>query len=361
MTIKTMPMFALATIALCSASAQADDGESTFKFSGFGTLGAVHSDLDTADFTTGVKPNGAGATRSLSWGVDSRLAAQIDARLSNKLSAVVQVIAEQRYDNSTVPIVEWANLKYEVTPEFSVRAGRIALATYVLSDSRKVGFANMSVRPTEPFYSILPITNSDGVDLTYRLSQGDVVNATTVYFGYSKQKLPEAFLGGSAKGTGMHGIVNNTEYGAMTFHVAYHEAKVTIERVGVIKWPNKVLTMGVQYDPGTWYAIAEVIQTKLNGEKDRRGAYVMGGYHIGNFTPYVGYTRISQLTERLFNEEQNAGTLGVKWNFAKNADLKLQYEHVNLGARSTGLLLTTPAFQPGSNFRLLSAAVDFVF
>ena len=358
MTTKTKSMFALAIIALCSASAHADDAQSMFKFSGFGTVGAVHSDLDTADYAVGAKPNGAGATRSLSWGVDSRLGAQIDARLSDKLSAVVQVIAEQRYDNSTTPYVEWANLKYEVTPELSVRVGRIALPTYVLSDSRKVGFANLAVRPPEPFYTILPITNNDGVDLSYRHTSGDITNTTTVYIGRNTLKLPVPV--NEAKATSMHGIVNNTEYGAMTFHVAYHEAKVTIEP-SVIKWPNKVLTMGVQYDPGTWYAIAEVIQTRLNGKSDRRGAYVMGGYHIGQFTPYVGFMRISQLNEILFNEEENVGTLGVKWHFSKNADLKLQYEHFNLGARSDGLLQITPAFQRGSNFRLLSAAVDFVF
>ena len=359
MTTKTKSMFALAAIALCSASARADDAQSMFKFSGFGTLGAVHSDLDTADFTGGgFKPNGPGATRSVSWGVDSRLGAQLDARLSNKLSAVVQVIAEQRYDNSTTPYVEWANLKYEVTPEFSVRAGRIALPTYVLSDSRKVGFANLAVRAPEPFYTILPITNNDGVDLSYRVSRGDVINTTTVFFGRNTIKIPKPLT--EAKGTSMHGIVNNTEYGAMTFHVGYHEATVTLEP-NIVKWPNKVLTMGLQYDPGTWYAIAEVIQTRMNRINDRRGAYVMGGYHVGQFTPYVGYMRISQLNEILFDESQTVGTLGVKWNFAKNADLKLQYEHVDLGPRANGRLLTTPAFQRGSNFQLLSAAVDFVF
>ena len=361
MTTKTKSTIAFLVLAICAASVQADEAQSTFKFSGFGTLGAVHSSLDTADFTAGIRPNGAGATRNLSWNVDSRLGAQLDARIGNKLSAVVQLIAEQRWDNSMVPTVEWANVQYEVTPEFRVRVGRIALPTYLLSDSRKVGFANMAVRPPEAIYKILPITNSDGVDMSYRLSSGELLNTTTVYVGQNTIKLATGALKGvKAKATEVHGIVNNTEYGAATFHVAYHEQKLTIKPT-LNKSPLKVFTMGVQYDPGTWLAIAEVVQDKLSGKDNRRAGYAMVGYHIGEFTPYAGYTRVLQLNPMRSNQEQTVGTLGVRWNLVKNADLKLQYEHIRLGQGADGGLVTTREFQPGSNFRLLSAVVDFVY
>jgi hypothetical protein len=53
---------------------------------------------------------------------------------------------------------------------------------------------------------------------------------------------------------------------------------------------------------------------------------------------------------------------GVRWDFVKNADLKLQLDHTRIGAGSTGELSNTqPDFQLGSRFNLLSITVDFVF
>ena len=59
---------------------------------------------------------------------------------------------------------------------------------------------------------------------------------------------------------------------------------------------------------------------------------------------------------------QNTASLGVRWDFAKNAALKVQYDHVELGASSHGTFGNVqPDFQRGGTVRLISAAVDFVF
>ena len=103
-----------------SASISADPNTSMFLFSGFGTLGVVHSSEDLADFTASIfKPNGAGYTRSWSPSVDSLIGGQVIANFSPKLSAMVQAISEQNYDNTYTPRIEWANLKYQLTPEAS--------------------------------------------------------------------------------------------------------------------------------------------------------------------------------------------------------------------------------------------------
>jgi hypothetical protein len=55
-------------------------------------------------------------------------------------------------------------------------------------------------------------------------------------------------------------------------------------------------------------------------------------------------------------------TLGVRWDFAKNTALKLQYDHIDLGDNSAGRLANVqPGFTRGSNVNLFSAALDFVF
>jgi hypothetical protein len=113
-----------------------------FSFSGYGTLGEVHSSEDRADFTTSIfKPNGAGASGVWSAAVDSLIAAQVTANFIPKLSGVLQVLSEQNPDNSYWPHIRWADIKYQFTPEFSARVGRIVLPSFLMSDVRKVGYA----------------------------------------------------------------------------------------------------------------------------------------------------------------------------------------------------------------------------
>lgn len=59
---------------------------------------------------------------------------------------------------------------------------------------------------------------------------------------------------------------------------------------------------------------------------------------------------------------QSTVSLGVRWDFMKNLDLKLQADHTRLGADSSGTLINLqPGFRLGSTVNLFSAAVNFVF
>src|SRR5471032_1842016 len=127
---------AIAALILHAAGATAADASpSIFSFSGYGTLGMTRSSEQHADYTaTNFQPNGAGYTRSWSPDVDSRLGGQVSAEFDSHWSAVVQVVAEQRWDNTYAPTLEWANVRYAFNPDFSVRAGRIALPTFLMSN-----------------------------------------------------------------------------------------------------------------------------------------------------------------------------------------------------------------------------------
>jgi len=53
---------------------------------------------------------------------------------------------------------------------------------------------------------------------------------------------------------------------------------------------------------------------------------------------------------------------GTRWDFMKNADFKLQFDHTRIGAGSTGALINTqPGYRVGGVFNLITATVDFVF
>ena len=103
--------------------------------------------------------------------------------------------------------------------------------------------------------------------------------------------------------------------------------------------------------------------------------YISGGYRIKKFTPYLTYAQNSPGTFlpdfpppsptsiRLANRAQSAVSLGVRWDFMKNADLKLQYDQVKLSNDSNGFLANVPSNVTlyGAKFHVFSAVVDFVF
>jgi Gram-negative porin len=386
-------------------------GQSMFSLSGFGSLGLVHSSEDRADYTASVlAPNGAGFTHEWSPDVDSRLGAQATAHLMPQLSAMLQVIVEQDYDKTYKPHVEWANISYQVTPDFSVRLGRIVLPTFLLSDTRKVGYANPWVRPPVEFYGLNPIFNSDGVDASYKLHVGEVANTLVGTYGRNDSRVPQ---GGSFDVKRLWVIADTLEYGALTLHVAYTTSSFTYDALDPIfngfrqfgpqglalasKYdlddkPAPVLTVGAMYDPGRWFVMGEWGRRNLHSAIGENTAwYVSGGARLAKFTPYLTYadTKPSSATSdpglnvtglppylagpaTLLNAglnailsnaaSQNTVSLGSRWDVMKNVDLKLQYDHVSLGAGSAGTLVNVqPDFQRGGTVNLFSLAIDFVW
>ncbi|WP_305633111.1 porin [Methyloversatilis sp.] len=403
---------ALLALALLAAGARADAPVTPgLTFNGFGTLGLVHSSEDQADFVAStLKPSGAGHTRSWSGHVDSVIGAQLTATLTPRLSAVVQVVAEQNYDNSYRPLVEWANVRYQVTPGFDVRIGRIVLPAFMVSDYRKVGYINPWVRPPLELYSLIPVESSDGVDARYRVTVGEITHTFLGIYGRTETRIP----GDSkvqAKGAGM--ITYTAELGATTLRAAYSRADLTVEAFNPLfdafrqfgpegiaiadryDLDDKRITfiaLGGMYDPGKWFVRGEWGQSDTNSVLGKATAwYVSGGYRLGDFTPYVTYARrkvasntadpgltVAALPPFLagpaagLNAALNATlgsapaqqtlSLGGRWDFASNAALKLQFDHTRHDAGSAGLLSNQqPGFRTGGKVNVFSATIDFVF
>jgi hypothetical protein len=385
-------------------------------FSGYGTLGAAHSDNDQADYLVDAfKPNGPGYTRDVSWDVDSRLGLQAAARFTPSVSAVVQVLVQQRHDNSYRPVVEWANLKFDATPDLALRAGRMVLPVYMVTDSRRVGYANPWVRPPVEVYSMVPVTSIDGADAIWRTPLAGGTNTMQLTLGRSSSDFPDAsgFDAGTAEARKIVAFVDNFEIGAFTLRGSYGEAKLTIEAYReafavfrqfgpageaiadrYVPDDRRVTFVGVgaTYDPGPWFATGEYARFNTRSIVGHRSAwYLSGGARLGKFTPYATYARIDsesdtsdaglpvaalpaplQPTAAMLNAalnaqlnalpRQNTLSLGVRWDFYRNAALKVQYDQVSLADGSFGTFGNVqPGFRFGGKVRIFSAAVDFVF
>jgi len=374
-----------------------------FSFSGFGTLGVVHSSESRADFTNSrFKPDGAGYTHTWSHSVDSRIGAQVTADFTSKLSGILQVISEQNYDGSYRPHVEWANISYAFTPDFNVLVGRIVRPVFLMSDTVKVGYANPWVRPPVEVYSLVPVTNNDGIDMSYRMRFGDITNTTRATLGNVRNISSPG--GSKTSALRQRGIFNTTEYGSLTVHMGYGQAEITMEGLHPLFdafrqfgtqgnaiadkydcYGSRVQakSIGASYDPGKWFLLAELAKSKAQCVIGAQtGWYVGGGYRIGKFTPYLTYAKVkvdsntsdpgltfdpaglNPVLNAILGAApvQHTISIGGRWDFAKSADFKLQYDQSRHGADSPGFLSKTqPDFQSGGKVDLFSATIDFVF
>jgi hypothetical protein len=395
-------------------TAQAHEtGVSRFTLNGFGTLGLVHSDEKQADFVSSqFAPDGAGYTRAWSPEVDSRLGLQLTASLAPRLTGILQLIAEQRYDENYTPSVEWASLKYDITPDFSVRAGRIEQSSFMTSEYRKVGYAIPWVRPPQEVYRIIPVTNSDGIDLSFRSRFAGFTNTLQGAYGRKDVSLP---AGGRIEVRDAMTLTDVLEWGATTLFASYGRIRLTIDdenlnalfagfrqfgpegeaiagRYSVNDKRYEVMAVGARYDPGDWFVMAERAHANSRtfiGEP--RGWYVTGGYRLGAVTPYVTLARVrldsstsdpglslaglppfpaaqaTALNTTLnglleSRARQKRVAVGARWDFARNAALKVQYERLDLDDGSPGVLANIqPGFEPGGRVDLFSVSLDFVF
>lgn len=347
-----------------AANAATDADFPLFKVSGFATLGVAHSSNETADYTsTFAQPSGAGYSHRYDFSDDTKIGVQLSAQFTRQLSAVVQVVTEHRYDNRFTPAVEWANIRYAFTPDFSVRIGRVELPTFFSSDVRNVGFANPWVRVPVEIYSVNPVTNSDGIDFSYRLHAGEWSNTVRLLYGGTVFHLSPGAL--RAQADDLLGVFDTIEYRNVTAHLGYERARLGVSYLPTL--PVRVYTAGVLYDPGPAFVQAELTRTTadtilpgyING-------YVTVGYRVRKFTPYVTYAREFSMNRPVLSPNDNVGqttwSIGARWDVANNIDVKIQFDHVSMPAGSYGFLIPkSPTYQLGSGANVLSACLDFVF
>lgn len=375
---------ALAAMVLGSGYAKAESNSPTFDFSGFGTVGAVHSSEQHADFTaSALQPDGAGRSRSVSYSVDSRLGAQLTATFNDSFSAVLQVISEQGADGTWSPSVEWANLKYQFNDDLSIRLGRIALPSQLYSNSRKVGLTNPLVRAPIETYRNSILSSNDGIDITYRTHMGSVTSSTTLLYGQKNVDLPDAENGSTrAKLKKTAGITSSLEFGDTTVRASYSQTRLTVESLlPLLDSPIPMLveigklgdnqlaksySVAATYDPGNWFLIGEAVQLDTSIGGKYRSHYVIGGYRIGDVTPYAVYSSGKQLEmARLpgaLSQTQKTVSAGVRWDFLKGADLKVQFDRISVGENAYGAFANyAPSFQPGGHANVATVLVDFIF
>ena len=406
----------LALSAACTQAWAADaSGIPPIKVTGFGTAAMTWTDTDDAEYS---RPNQiSGAGESPRTGVDSQFGVQADTRFTPWLSATVQGLVRKNGREGFRAGITWAFLKAKINDQWSVRAGRVVAPVFLISDYRNIGYANTTVRPPTEVYSQVPLDAIDGGDITYTTSFGDTVVTAQAAAGETNFIL--ALRGSSVKYKAEDLLALNVsvEHGPLTVRVAHSKAtlytdgpnpvdplltglrtagaafrlpalgqlandlatnnkKASFTSLGAILDYNNIVGQGE-------YAVRES-DTSL---PDTKSWYVTGGYRLGKFLPYYTHS-VTKVSDRVENtvptacaapgclplltglragvagltaiNDQTTDTVGVRWDFASSAALKVQIDRVRPQNGSKGLLLNV---KPGFTGPVTvgAIAVDFVF
>lgn len=398
----------------CTVPAGANENLS---LSGFGTVGYAYdrrADIAPArDISQ--KPRHGYATAP-GWRLDSRLGVQLEYRLGAQVDLVGQFVASDHFKADLDSVTRLAYAAIRPHPQVDIRAGRLNYDAFLMSDHRNVGYAYPWVRPPAEFYGWIPIFSIDGADLAYTHHDDDASWRIKLQAANTRLAIPIGD-GYDFRADRLLGISLSRRTAAWRLKAAYSQFTVGSEvpalapllgglgavaaaAVPGVSGEAAVLrreltfqgariayaTLGAAYDDGSWLAQAEIGRTTSTADVVPHGsmAYASLAHRFGNWTPYLMFGVSRPGNERrgaadwgplnaalrdpaLFTVnttriEQNTLSIGTRWDFHRQAALKLQWDRTRIKPSGYGLWWRDLAINgQDSRVDLVSATLDFTF
>ncbi|MDO6567734.1 hypothetical protein Q4561_11750 [Alteromonas sp. 1_MG-2023] len=135
--------------------------------SGFGTLASATADTRNYQFRTDRSQKEMAKKDGFAFKPLSLIGVQLDYSFSSNLDFVGQFVYREQDEQNIDSITQMAFIRYEVTPSWQVRAGRLAADIFHFSDTRDVSIAYPWVKVPTEVYGIVPARSFDGADISY--------------------------------------------------------------------------------------------------------------------------------------------------------------------------------------------------
>jgi hypothetical protein len=334
-------IFALVGLSGICSSSQAVD----FSYSGFGniTAGKVFS---SSGLEVGFPDNtrwrcpcyiadySHGSVYESRWSIapESRFGLQGIATVNDALSFTGQVMARNSAQKSEL-VVEQAYLSYNLSPKWTVQAGRKRLPLFFYSDFQDVAFAYNWTRVPPDVYG-WPVVNYNGVNLAFRDDIGGWAVKSSAYFGSEHaKKAPISKLNDPSRvdveWENMYGVDLELNRDWFTVRASINKSKQRRLRLG----PNGMeqfspdISYG-KYSPQTYSSLSMnvdkddlVVRSEFSkiDQSSQRGSYsgylVGAGYRFGKILPMVTVSRFNSF-----------GGNGVAQEVDRNISLTLRYQ-----------------------------------
>jgi len=322
--------------------------------SGFLTTSVVMLDTDKDGVTYN---NGAITDQARFDNPDSRLGLQFTGSINDYMDATAQLIARGRGGNDSIS-TDWAFVSITANDTTQVRAGKLKLSTFLISDYIEVGYAYPWIRPPQEVYTLNPINTLVGTDVLYTPTLGNAQLMIQPYVGSNRSSINiSPALAGSLDPTlgfkagdeigfsvsNMAGINLVANFDAMSFRLGYLAANVEQPDFGLEDEEATFASAGLTVDWNNIVAYAEYASrdesTKLeNAFPDQDAYYVTLGYRFGKFLPTVTYADVDYgNNESPLAVRQSSVTAGLRYEFLDGAALKFEAQQVTPEEGNYGL------------------------
>lgn len=412
MNLRTFPAQILVLLVLGIAQAAlADEPSPSVSLGGFGTLGGAYHEADGLEYRRSINQKHGTRSGQLDFGIDSMLGAQLTARANSQIDGMLQAVSRQNADSSWRPRLTWAFLRYAPNDNWQVRAGRLGLDTQLYADSRAIGYSYLTVRPRLELFGNIPFDSFDGFDTTYRQPAGANLLAFKFFHGVMNGEFPVANQSPAKFATThINGLIATLTHDDLQLRAIYGKtrlqgngdtqplidalnstgfasASVAADQINVSGRHTSFGELEAVYDQGPLSLQASWLVQKAPRDSailPTSSAFsLLGGYRVGDFKPYLGYSRMRSSTATAssglpaygqlivldqavnaaaagYVQRQQSLSLGVRYDFATNMAFKLQVDQV----RAKHAQLVTgrdPSDSRYASLTLLSACLDFVF
>jgi len=369
-------------IGLCSGMAQAE-----FSLNGFGTLGVaeVHGEGRryglTGEYVDDLRTEPV-----------TRAGLQAGYQMTDSLSATGQFLV--RGDRSSYDAdVEWAYLSYQATDALEVRAGRLRLPAFLLSESLDVGYSYPWIRLPSEVYAQVPISRYIGGDLLYNFELGGYDATAQVMLGQSDS---DVYMGGAktdmdARDMWSASLTIQYDYGRVRLGHLAADITVNTDFQTVAEMPpgtfitgnarddfglvlegldGSFTSLGYSYENENWVSYGEFAIRKVDGPDfpDTRSAFLTLGYRFDQIMPHITWGWAEITDNALVNGvnikdgEQTSWTVGLRYDPQPGLAFKVEYSAIETeGRNGFSGLFETAGMPRDADASIVSLAVDFVF
>jgi hypothetical protein len=348
---------AAAAAALTQPAAAATALGEYLSFSAFGTLGVVQTNSDEAQYVRELQVKG--ATKSASALVDSNLGLQLTAKANDWLSATVQTLTAGRNRDHLTTRFDWAYVKVTPLQDLNLRLGKVALPNFLVSDSRRIGYANTALRPANEVYGLDLLTGGlEGADASYAFRLGGGTLTSSVLYG--KSSINDTLDVNKTRGF-------NVTWDGDWYTLRLGQIKAKPDLTPIFGYQlNETYTfngVGFTVDRSQVVLQGEYVKRRSSASPERISAdawYLQAGYRMGQWLPYASLAERKAAKSSIVNPQKTVA-IGARWDALPSAAVKFQLERVN-PKKTLGASFVDPVNGIVSkSVTTLGVAIDFVY
>ena len=319
-------------------------------------------------------------TEHISFENDSVYGINIRTDVSDRVSGAAQLLATSTSSNFNVE-AEWAYVSYKLSDKSSIRAGKLNLTTFLLSDYANVGYLFPWIRPPVEVYENNPLKNFLGVEWLHTNSIGKSAKLTTQLFIGSAQVEENGLTFRATDGIGINFQLDTPHYslrvGGISPTIQLESTNASGQVIDAVDEDDRgfMYTIGASVDWNNFILYTEAVTTDTQGSTqaifpNQNGAYLTLGYQMGKYLPHVTFgtsdgddytgTLPAGITGARPPITQDSIALGLRYDVDDSVALKFEYQMVDLEAgKGDGFgSLDDPTLD---SYDVVTVAMDVIF